>query len=71
MILKENLAPNSVIRVYVKGSDLDFKVIKDSYSICNLKMRLSRKGWVSYSCEIRKGGTKGETVAYVDKYYSE
>ena len=30
-------------------------------------MRLSREGWGSYNCEIRKGGARGKTVAYVDQ----
>jgi len=30
-------------------------------------MRLSRDGFVSYNCEIRKGGSRGKTVAYVDQ----
>ena len=30
-------------------------------------MRLSRDGFVSYNCEIREGGSRGKTVAYVDQ----
>jgi len=38
-----------------------------TFKICKLKMRLSRDGFVSYNCEIRKGGSRGKTVAYVDQ----
>ena len=41
--------------------------LKEGFKICKLKMRLSRNGWVSYNCEIRKGGSRGKTVAYVDQ----
>ena len=40
---------------------------KDGFKICKLSMRLSRDGFVSYNCEIRKGGSRGKTVAYVDQ----
>ena len=44
------------------------EIKKDTYAICKLDMRISRKGWVSYGCEIRKGSPKGgKTVCWVDQ----
>ena len=43
------------------------EVKKDTYKICKISTRLSRKGWVSYSCEIRKGSSRGKTVCWVDQ----
>ena len=41
------------------------EIKKDTYAICKLDMRMSRKGWVSYGCEIRKGSPKGgKTVCW-------
>ena len=43
------------------------EIKKDTYTICKLDMRMSRKGWVSYGCEIRKGNSRGKTVCWVDQ----
>ena len=43
------------------------EVKKDTYKICKISTRLSRNGWVSYSCEIRKGSSRGKTVCWVDQ----
>ena len=40
---------------------------KNKFVICKIDSRLSRKGWVSYNLEIRKGSTRGHTVAWVDQ----
>ena len=40
---------------------------KPTFKVCKLSMRLSRDGFVSYNCQIRKGGSRGKTVAYVDQ----
>ena len=43
------------------------EIKKDTYKICKIATRLSREGWVSYSCEIRKGSSRGKTVCWVDQ----
>ena len=43
------------------------EIKKDTYTICKFDMRISRKGWVSYNCEIRKGSSRGKTVCWVDQ----
>ena len=43
------------------------EIKKDTYKFCKIATRLSREGWVSYSCEIRKGSSRGKTVCWVDQ----
>ena len=43
------------------------EIKKDTYTICKIDSRMSRKGWVSYGCEIRKGSSRGKTVCWVDQ----
>ena len=43
------------------------EIKKDTYTICKISTRLSRDGWVSYNCEIRKGSSRGKTVCWVDQ----
>ena len=57
---------NDILELQRKAR-IDLKGKKETYKVCKLQMRLSRDGWVSYNCEIRKGGSRGKTVAYVDQ----
>ncbi len=43
------------------------EIKKDTYTICKIDSRISRKGWLSYGCEIRKGSSRGKTVCWVDQ----
>ncbi|MBG46218.1 MAG: hypothetical protein CMB76_06835 [Euryarchaeota archaeon] len=38
---------------------------RDRFVISKLKTHLSRKQWVGYTCEIRKGSNRGPTAAYI------
>ena len=37
----------------------------NKFVISKLKTHLSRKHWVGYTCEIRKGSNRGPTAAYI------
>ena len=41
------------------------KQSQNKFVICKLKTHLSRKQWVGYTCEIRKGNNRGPTAAYI------
>ena len=46
---------------------LEQRKSKDKFVICKMKTHLSRKQWVGYTCEIRKGNNRGSTVAYISE----